>query len=349
MSNCKGCGVQMQFLEPTQLGYSPKKGSDYCQRCFRLTHYDDLQLSMKTGIDPTEILKRVDLMDALVVWVVDLFDFESSMMDGIHRHLPGKEILLVATKRDLLPDTMGNEKLGKFILSRSKTYGLQLAGLVVTGKNIEEGSTEVLKAVKQLSKGRPIVVLGKANAGKSTLLNALMKENKLTSSRYPGTTLDFNPLLIEGLNFIDTPGIEGQKTMLMVTEEKDLKNILPYEPIKSRVFQCRGDQSFAIGGLARVDVIACEKASIVFYVSNRLDIHRGKRERADELWKTQYGSLLNPTPQVNNFTKTKVPMWKEKVDVVIDGLGWISISGTVKEIEVHYPKEINVTFRKAMI
>ncbi|MEG1463253.1 MAG: ribosome biogenesis GTPase YqeH, partial [Anaerorhabdus sp.] len=59
MTTCKGCGVVLQYDNPKDLGYSPKKDSDYCQRCFRLMHYDDLQYSMKTGINPDTVFEKV--------------------------------------------------------------------------------------------------------------------------------------------------------------------------------------------------------------------------------------------------------------------------------------------------
>ena len=48
---CKGCGIELQYDDPNRLGYSPKIGADYCQRCFRMTHYDDAGISMRKGID----------------------------------------------------------------------------------------------------------------------------------------------------------------------------------------------------------------------------------------------------------------------------------------------------------
>lgn len=349
MTTCKGCGVVLQYDNPKDLGYSPKKDSDYCQRCFRLMHYDDLQYSMKTGINPDTVFEKVREMDALVIWVVDLFDFEASMMEGLNRHLPNKNILIVGTKRDLLPETVGNEKLAKFILGRCKDLNIDVVGLVVTGKNIEEGSKEVYHALNVLSKGRDIVVMGKANAGKSTLLNGLLKDNRLTSSRYPGTTLDFNKIETGKYTFIDTPGIEGDKTMLMAVEEKDLKTILPSRKLKPLVFQCREDQSFAVCGLVRIDFIECNPASVVFYMFDECKIHRGKVEGADERWQKHYGELYKPVPMENDFTKTKVAKKFDKMDIVIDGLGWVSVSGQVKEICVTYPRNVNITFRKAML
>ncbi|MDA0197032.1 MAG: tRNA uridine-5-carboxymethylaminomethyl(34) synthesis GTPase MnmE [Bacteroidetes bacterium] len=62
-----------------------------------------------------------------------------------------------------------------------------------------------------IKNGVPTVIAGKPNAGKSTLLNALLNEEKAIVSDLPGTTRDFieDHLVIEGINFrfIDTAGL----------------------------------------------------------------------------------------------------------------------------------------------
>lgn len=59
--------------------------------------------------------------------------------------------------------------------------------------------------------GIPVVILGKPNVGKSTLLNALLNEEKAIVSDIPGTTRDLieDKLIINGIMFriIDTAGI----------------------------------------------------------------------------------------------------------------------------------------------
>lgn len=349
MANCKGCGIQLQYNHPKLPGYTPKKGSDYCQRCFRLMHYDDLTISMKTGIDPDSVLQRIDAMDCLVLWVVDLFDFEASMIPGLSRKLSGKDIIMVATKRDILPETLSPEKIARFVFGRLKELGISIRHLIITSSYETMGMEEVKEAVDMYGHNRPVVVMGRANAGKSTLLNKLMQKSELTSSRYPGTTLDFNPLDIDGIQYIDTPGIEISGSMLMDIREEDLKTIVPYKTIKPLVYQVRGDQSFTIGGLARVDVIGCDHASAVFYVCDRLSIHRGKVENADEFWKKHYGKLLVPTPLHDDFVTSSIRKTEDKMDVVIEGLGWVCVSGKMSSIRVYAPKAVNVTFRKAML
>ena len=349
MANCKGCGIQLQYDNPKLPGYTPKQGSDYCQRCFRLMHYDDLTISMKTGIDPDSVLKRIDEMDCLVLWVVDLFDFEASMIPGLLRKLAGKDIIMAATKRDILPETMSPEKIARFVFGRLKELGISIRHLIITSSFETLGMEEVKEAVETYGHNRPVVVMGRANAGKSTLLNKLMNKSELTSSRYPGTTLDFNPLDIDGVQYIDTPGIEISGSMLMDIREEDLKTIVPYKTIKPLVYQVRGDQSFAIGGLARVDVIGCDHASAVFYLCDRLSIHRGKVENADEFWQKHYGKLLVPTPLQDDFVTSAMRKTEEKMDVVIEGLGWVCVSGKMSSVRVYAPKSVNVTFRKAML
>jgi tRNA modification GTPase len=70
------------------------------------------------------------------------------------------------------------------------------------------GSFMIGNAVKN---GIPVAIVGKPNSGKSTLLNALLKEDKAIVSDIPGTTRDTieDTIVIEGLEyrFIDTAGL----------------------------------------------------------------------------------------------------------------------------------------------
>ncbi len=62
-----------------------------------------------------------------------------------------------------------------------------------------------------LKNGVPTVIVGKPNAGKSTLLNVLLNEEKAIVSEIPGTTRDFieDEISLEGIRFrfIDTAGL----------------------------------------------------------------------------------------------------------------------------------------------
>lgn len=64
-----------------------------------------------------------------------------------------------------------------------------------------------------MKEGIPIVIAGRPNAGKSTLLNALLKEDKAIVSSIPGTTRDVieDVFVLDGVKFrlIDTAGLRS--------------------------------------------------------------------------------------------------------------------------------------------
>lgn len=355
---CIGCGVELQQKDKTAVGYTPKLEADYCQRCFRIQHYDDVTISMKTGIDPDVVLRQIEQKDALVLWVVDLFDFEANMIPGINRHLIGKDIIMIATKRDLLPDTLGDQKLSQFILARCKEFGIVIQGLVICGDLAKHAFAEdnysieeVQHAIELYRKDRDVIVMGMANAGKSTLLNGLLGKQNLTTSRYPGTTLDLVEMKMDGYTLFDTPGLTRYDSYLTTVSDDLLKQILPQKRLKARNYQLYEDQSIAVGGLARLDLIGCTKVSCVGYFAQGLQMHRGKQEKADALWNTHMNELLSPAlssdfQTMKRFSHSGI---KGKLDVVIHGLGWFCISGDVQLIEIYVSEGVSVTFRKAMI
>jgi len=69
-----------------------------------------------------------------------------------------------------------------------------------------------------IKNGVPTVIAGKPNAGKSTLLNALLNEDRAIVSDIPGTTRDVieDELVIDGIHFrfIDTAGIRETKDQI---------------------------------------------------------------------------------------------------------------------------------------
>lgn len=86
-----------------------------------------------------------------------------------------------------------------------------LRQLVSTLRGSIEPLIDSFRAGNVIKNGVPTVIAGKPNAGKSTLLNALLNEEKAIVSDIPGTTRDFieDELLIGGVifRFIDTAGL----------------------------------------------------------------------------------------------------------------------------------------------
>jgi tRNA modification GTPase len=85
-------------------------------------------------------------------------------------------------------------------------------GLIVSKvKDIAESLASSFRIGNVLKNGIPVAIVGKPNSGKSTLLNALLMEERAIVSEIPGTTRDVieDTLIIEGIEyrFIDTAGL----------------------------------------------------------------------------------------------------------------------------------------------
>ncbi|MGB4985087.1 MAG: GTPase [Erysipelotrichaceae bacterium] len=346
---CCGCGVLLQKDDPTKTGYCLNLDQDYCQRCYKITHYNQLTIDEKHNISTDDILREVNKLDVLVVLVADLFDIEATLKLAINRLLIDKRIMLVATKRDLLPVTLGNEKLGKFLLSRLKQNNISVCSVNVVANHGHDGIEQLQEAIEHYRQGKDVAFIGNANSGKSTLLNALTK-NSLTTSYYPGTTLDLNKITMDNYHIYDTPGFTNVGSVLQYIDNKHLKEVIVLKPIKVKTYQVFEDLSFAIGGICKIDISNVNKGSISFYCNDALKIHRGKLLTSDLLWEKHYGELLSPIiGDYSQFKKYDYHKNEDKIDICINGLGFISISGDIDDIQVSVNKQIDVTFRKGMM
>ncbi len=355
---CKGCGIALQNEDPQGLGFVPTLDANYCQRCYKIRHYGTVTVNMQQGIESNQTLEKINTIDGVVFWIVDLFTFEASLISRLNQKLPGKEIIMVLTKRDVLPKTLSDEKVLSFVNERLKEEGIHVKDILICGyllKNDEESTKNLLQvamAIQKYRQGKDVIFMGVANAGKSTILNRLMASQSLTISRHPGTTLDLVPLEQDGYTIYDSPGIENRHSILTILNPKDLKTVIPVKPIRPLVSQIFEDQSYAAGGLARLDVVVKGKATVVGYFSRSLPIHRGKLKNADSLWQNHLNEMLVPCVDTSLLTMHTyhAPMIPEgKMDVVIHGLGWFCLSGSIQDVYVRVHKGIQVTFRKAMI
>lgn len=91
----------------------------------------------------------------------------------------------------------------------------ELKALILKIHRVLQLLIESFKNGNAIKNGVPVVIAGKPNAGKSTLLNALLKEEKALVTEIAGTTRDVieDELVINGVvyRFIDTAGIRETK------------------------------------------------------------------------------------------------------------------------------------------
>ncbi|MCD1258440.1 ribosome biogenesis GTPase YqeH [Paenibacillus athensensis] len=364
--HCAGCGVELQMEEPGQLGYVPveafQKEPVICQRCYRIKHYNEASSMTLDQDDFLKLLGKVGQKKALVVNIVDIFDFEGSMISGLARFVGTNPILLVVNKIDLLPKTVNPNKIVNWVQRQVKEHGLRVIEIVLCSVRKNIGFDRVIEAVQRHRQGRDVYVVGATNVGKSTLINRLIAdysdlEAELTTSQYPGTTLDLVKIpLDDGRFIIDTPGIVYKHRMTEIVTKRDLAKIMPDRTLKPMVFQLNDAQTLFFGALARFDFIKGDHQSFTCYLSSAIQIHRTKLERADDLYRDHRGELLTP-PRLEDLDELP-PLVKHpirvskgrKLDVLISGLGWIKVnSESGADLAVYAPKGVKVISRESLI
>lgn len=363
---CIGCGAKIQTTQPDELGYTPQSalekglesGELYCQRCFRLRHYNEIQDVQLTDDDFLRLLNELGRKDALIVNVVDIFDFNGSLIPGLHRFIGDNPVLLVGNKVDILPKSLKKGRLIQWMKERAYEEGLRPEEVLLTSARKPHQMEELLAAIEKYREGRDVYVVGVTNVGKSTLINQIIKQTEgikdlITTSRFPGTTLDKIEIPLDDGSFLfDTPGIIHRHQMAHYLGKNDLKIIAPHKEIKPKVYQLNAEQTLFLGGLARFDFIQGERSSFIAYVANEIMIHRTKLAKADAFYEKHVGGLLQPPrpEEVEDFPELVRFEFsiKEKTDIVFAGLGWVMVPGPVV-IAGWAPKGVDVLTRKALV
>lgn len=363
---CAGCGVAIQTVHKDKLGFVPASALEkeviICQRCFRIKHYNEAASVAVDQDDFLRLLSGIGNTKSLVVHIVDLFDFEGSLISGLQRFVGNNPVLLVVNKIDLLPKVMNMNRIRNWIQQQAKEEGLRTVDVILCSAKRNIGFDRVIEAIDRYRDGRDVYVVGATNVGKSTLINRIIQDysdlgQELTTSRYPGTTLDAIRIPIDdGQAIIDTPGIVYASRMTEIVPKSFLGSLLPDKPIKPLVYQLNEGQTLFLSSIARFDFVEGQRQSFTLYISNGLNIHRTKLERADELYEQHQGELLGGPSRAD---LADMPTWTRHSfrvkhgqfqDVYISGVGWIQINSDAGALlDVYAPKGIKVIIRDSMI
>ena len=234
-----------------------------CKRCHGLQNFGKVDDKLRPGYteEPLlsqehfrELLRPIREKKAVIVALVDIFDFSGSVLPELDSIAGDNPVILVANKVDLLPDKMGPVRVENWVRRELEYMGVKslanIGGAVrLVSCKTGAGVASMVDKARQLAEEMDcdIYVVGAANAGKSTLLNKIighqneqskgskiragnrnMIKGAVTTSPLPGTTLKFIKVALgDGRNLFDTPGllIPGTLTHLLTPDE--LKMVVP--------------------------------------------------------------------------------------------------------------------------
>lgn len=299
MNRCLGCGVKLQCSNSLAEGYVNDLNKKYCERCFKITHYNEYIYSDK---DNKEFLKKIDYINNtgdLVILTVDflnIIDFDKLKINN--------PVIVIFTKRDILPRSVYENKflrkikcnlnvLDMFFVSSKNNYNLDL----------------LYEDILKFKRSNNVYVIGLTNAGKSSLINKMIKnysnyDGDITVSNLPSTTLDFLEKKMGDITFIDTPGLLDLGNIIFKLDSDSIKKIIPSKEINPRIYQIKCPQSFVLEDFLRVDIN--DVNNVIFYISNSLNIKR------------YYKKIDN----LSDFKCYKIDVLDNQ-DLVIKGLGFI--------------------------
>ena len=331
---CIGCGLIIQYEDPKKEGYSPKEDSIYCQRCFRLMNYGTFNKVNNKDKYFLDILKKVNETNDLILFLVDIFNI-SNAIDIINTYVDSK-VILVLTKRDILPKSVKEEKIKEYIKKLNKNKNVVDISFISSNTNF--GLDDLYDLINKYKKSNKVYVVGNTNAGKSTFINKIIKnyskENTyITTSIYPSTTLDVNEIKInDDLYLVDTPGLIDKDNINNFVSKSTLKRITPKKEIKPYTFQLNENATLYAENLFRLEYVKGEKNSFTIYISNDIIV-----DRINTVSNLRGKDLIKHELRV-----------KKGEDIVINGLCFIKITKDAI-IDLYTIKGVSVIIRNSLI
>lgn len=332
---CLGCGSIFQSKNSDKQGYIEDVYYDdaiVCKRCFRIKNYGDYQVINNANDKYEEIFNEVKTKKDLVLYLCDILNLDESINEVNKFNGP---IILVITKKDLLPKSVKENKLLDYI---KDTYNLNVKNIIFTCSIKNYNLDLLMNLINKYKTSDKVYLVGNTNAGKSSLINAIIKsysneESHITTSFLPATTQDVISIKIDdNLTLIDTPGIVNESNYLYNEKPSIIKKLSPKKEIKPRTYQMKPNESLLIENYARIDYISDIQNSFTLYLSNDIKVGRIK---------------LNTNDNLRDLNKTSFELYDNK-DVVISGLCFCKITKKAK-INVYTKENVKVFERNNLI
>lgn len=369
---CTGCGMELQFEDEKKEGYVPEEkfimeGDLLCQRCFKIKNYGKNSVNnFKSEDYSKEVLNSVKKSD-IILPIFDIIDFEGSFTEEILDYLRDYRSIVLVNKTDLLPGFVHPTEIADWIKDRLAEEDIVPENIAFISAKSKYGINGVIRKIKSIFPDKKVkaVVLGVSNVGKSSVINLLLGKNKITTSKYSGTTLKSinNKIPDTNITITDTPGLIPKEKRLsdMISVETGLK-LVPVGEISRKTFKLEEGQVFMFDAFCwfkvkennivnKTEEETGYKPIFSAYSSKNVKFHLTKEERVEELLEGDFFELLKGEEKKkyfeNEFVTFKTTV-KENEDLAISGLGWINVKRGPLAIELTVPKGVKVIVRPSI-
>ena len=180
-----------------------------------------------------------------------------------------------------------------------------------TNEFIRDKVNKLLKNSKKgllIKNGLKIVIVGKPNVGKSSILNSLLKENKAIVTDIKGTTRDIveGTLMIDGvkLDILDTAGIRETSDVVEAIGVK--RSVDAIEEADLVLFVIDSEEGFNYEDKEVLDKIKDKEILVVYNKNDKKDNYK-----VDEL--SSYNSI-----NISTFDNDMIENLKDKISCIFD-------------------------------
>ena len=335
---CLGCGVILQNQNKESAGYVKDLSQDFCQSCFRLRHYRDFK-RVKQEVDSALTTEFIESFEGHVFWVMDIMHLNQSLHSGLMRALMHKNVVLLVNKRDLLPNSVSDNKLKQSIMRLLKDYHVNLQEIIF----VSAKKRKSLEALLPYLMDAPCAFVGCINAGKSSLLNALLKDDTLSVSPVSSTTAGIIKIENELFELYDTPGFIQESKLVEKFTDQNLLALAPNKTIKPHIVQIYEKQAIMIGNLGYIMIEPVEKVQFVSYLP--IEVKRVNPSRAQANLDLVHEFMIKDPI----YRQKSWPTHEKRTDLEIFDVGFVSIIGPLKTLQTKMDKDAEIILRKAII
>ena len=355
---CYGCGAILQDQYPEEKGYIPpekflSEEETLCQRCYKLRHYSVYKEAPSLNNEYLTILNSAKENDNLIVYVINAFTINGSIIEGISEHL-SENVIAVLNKRDVVSNLKD-----EYLLNRTEKIlaenNIKVKDIIILSslESDNEKVSALSEKIEKFRNGKSVYFIGVNQVGKSSLVNLILKnfvnktDKMITTSPFPGTTLDVISIPLDQNSFIyDTPGIENPSSIISIIEPTLARFILPRENVKAKKESLKPGQSLVVSNFLKIDLLEGKKLNLTYYLSRYLPVKKVNLTKADSYMNELKESSSIITEKVQSYddlsTTNLIAIPDKKNIIRVYGLGTFVFQGSDQKIEVKTFKGVKV-------
>ena len=364
---CTGCGMELQFEDEKKEGYVPEEKfmteeNLLCQRCYKIKNYgQNIGNNLKKEDYSKEVSDSIKKAD-IILPIFDIIDFEGSFTQEILDYLRDYRSIILINKIDLLPEFIHPAEIADWVKERLIEEDIVPDDIGFLSAKNKYGVNGIIRKIKNLFPDKKVkaVIMGASNVGKSSVINLLLGKDRITTSKYSGTTLKAisNKIPKTDITITDTPGLipEGRISDL-ISVETGLK-LVPSGEISRKTFKPEENKVFMFDIFCRFKILKNRntneenyKPIFSVYSSKNVKFHITKEERIEELLNGDFFELVQGKEKdkyLQNKFITHIVEIQENEDLVIAGLGWVNVKRGPLKIELTVPEYAKVIVRPAI-